>query len=243
MENDIKQFLDSIQELEDKKFKTLQVSAAQEIDCSPLTFKQQKEIISTVADGMIGVIRFQKILNDILLKNTGNDNLSLEDKLPITLKIRHESIGDTIKIDGEDTVFTSAVEASQKGGTFKYPRPETVKGSVAVKLGIPTLKEENKVLSYAIDQLKGDGEKDVGKNIGNIYTYEIIKFIASVKFGEQELDFSSLPVKDRVKVVESLPLTINKGIVKYIEKFKDVDREILKVEDKAFDIDVTFFDN
>lgn len=239
MENNIKQFLDSIQELKEKKFKSLQVSAGKDVECSPLTFKQQKDIISTVAEGMVGVIKFQKILNDILIKNTENENLSIQDKLPIVLNLRYHSIGDTIKIEGEDVNFKEVVD---RVDSLKYPKPETIKGSVVVKLGIPSLKEENKVISYAVEQLKGD-DKDMGKNIGNIYTYEIVKFVESVKFGEVELKFSEIPVKDRVKVVENLPLTINKEIVKYIESFKDVEREVLKIGDKSFDIDVTFFDN
>jgi uncharacterized protein (UPF0218 family) len=54
-------------------------------------------------------------------------------------------------------------------------------------------------------------------------------------------------VKDRVKIVENLPLSINKEIIKYIEAFKEDEQSHLKVtingEEKAFDIDVSFFDN
>ena len=96
----------------------------------------------------------------------------------------------------------------------KFKNSEDIKGPIEIKLEIPSLKEENKVLSYLIDFLKREGDKDVGKNIGNIYTFEIVKFINSVKFGENELVFSQIPVKDRVKVVESLPLSINKQTVK-----------------------------
>jgi uncharacterized protein (UPF0218 family) len=68
-----------------------------------------------------------------------------------------------------------------------------------------------------------------------------------VKFGENEIVFADTPVKDRVKIVENLPLSINKEIIKYIESFKEDEQSHLKVtingEEKAFDIDVSFFDN
>jgi hypothetical protein len=48
-------------------------------------------------------------------------------------------------------------------------------------------------------------------------------------------------------VVENLPLSINKQIVKYIESVKEQENDVLKVEingeEKSFDIDVSFFDN
>ena len=72
MENNVQQFLDSIQELKAKKFKAYQASTKKEVDCSPLTFKQQKDIIATVADGTVGVLKFQKILNDILNYDTAS---------------------------------------------------------------------------------------------------------------------------------------------------------------------------
>ena len=244
MDNNVQQFLDSIQELKAKKFKAYQASTKKEVDCSPLTFKQQKDIIATVADGTVGVLKFQKILNDILIENTESDTLKVEDKLPLILKIRGESLGYDLKLDGEVGSIESNIQSTRK---IKSPKEKTISGAVDVVLATPTLKDENKVINYAIEILKKDGDKDAGKNIGNIYTFEIVKFIKSVKFGENEIVFGDTPVKDRVKIVENLPLSLNKEIIKYIEAFKEDEQSHLKVtingEEKAFDIDVSFFDN
>ena len=244
MQDNVQQFLDTIQELKQKKFKVCQKSAGKDIQCQPLTFKQQKELIATVADGTLGVMRFQKILNDILLENTENDTLLISDKLPIILKLRCESVGDTLKFEDKEV---SILENVKKAESIKFKNSDVIKGSVEVSLTIPSIKEENKIINHAIEVMKRDGDKDVGKNIGNIYTFEIVKFIESVKFGENELVFYQIPVRDRVKVVESLPLSINKQIVKFIESIKEIENDVLKVdvngEEKSFDIDVSFFDN
>lgn len=244
MENNIQKFLDDVQILKNKNFEVHQVSAGKNINCLPLTFKQQKEIISTVAEGTIGVLKFQKIINDILLENTTQTDLKIEDKIPIILKLRAESLGFDIKVDGKVGSIEENVKNSKK---LKSPKEKSFTFGVEVLVATPSLKEENKIITYAIDVIKKDGDKDTGKNIGNIYTFEITKFIKSVKFGDNELLFSDLSVKDRIKVVESLPLTVNKEIVKYIEEFKEEEQEYLKVtidgEDKIFDIDVSFFDN
>jgi hypothetical protein len=71
--------------------------------------------------------------------------------------------------------------------------------------------------------------------------------VDSVKFGENVLKFSDLSVGDRIKVVESLPLTINKKIIKFIEGVKKKENDVLKIEidgkDTSIDIDISFFDN
>jgi hypothetical protein len=244
MENNVQQFIESIQELKPDNIKAAQISAGKHISCVPLTFKQQKDLISTVGDGTVGVLRFQKIVNDIIMENSGNDSLIMSDKLPILLKIRSGSIGNIIKIDGGEGDITSSVEKSQH---LKFPIPPVINAQVTVELTIPSLKEENKVINHTIEVLKRDGNGDAGKNIGNIYTFEIVKFINSVKFGDNEIKFSNIPVRDRVTIVENLPLSLNKEIVKYIESFKEVENSVLKVEvdgeEKTYDIDVSFFDN
>ena len=68
-----------------------------------------------------------------------------------------------------------------------------------------------------------------------------------MKFGEKSLSFSELSIKDRISVIENLPLSINQDIAKFIDKVKEIDRTQTKVvidgEEKSFDIDITFFDN
>jgi hypothetical protein len=246
MNEDVKQFLESIKELKQKSFNVFQYSSANDIPCVPITFKQQKSLISTVTEGTSGILKFQKILNEIILENTQNEELLICDKIPIILKMRGESLGNEIK-NGEDVIDISKnIQKSQKGA-IKFPKPIVIKNLIDVELYIPSLKEENKILSHSIDILKKDGEQDIGKNIGNIYTFEIAKFIKSVKFGENVLDFLNLPIKDRVNIVENLPIIVNKEIVEFIESFKKVEKDFLNIkvdgDDKYFDIDVTFFDN
>lgn len=242
MENNIKDFLGKIEELNNSKFETICLSDESKIQCSLLTFKQQKELLSSPIDGVSGIIKFQKILNDILTENTGV-NLLVSDKLPIILKLRSESIDKNIEIDGEKISLDKLIKKAEK---MKFDHQKTIEGVVTVNLEIPTLYEENKVLQFAIEQFKRDSNDNV-KNIGNIYTYEIVKFVKNVKFGDNVLEFNTLSVKDMVSVVESLPLSINKDIIKFIEHVKKQENKVLEVEvdgkKVSIDIDVSFFDN
>jgi len=243
MENNVKNFLDSIQDLKNTKFKANRISTGEKFDCVPLSFKQQKNIISTFTEGTVGVLKFQKILNDIIMENTELNDWLVVDKIPVILKLRTESLGHIVKTS-EGEIDIKNIKIMDKIDT---PLQHVVEGAVTVELDTPTLFEENKIINYAIDILKKDGEKDVGKNLSNLFTFEIVKFVKNVKFGDNSLNFSELSIKDRISVIENLPLSINQEIAKFIDKIKEIDRLQTKVvidgEEKSFDIDVTFFDN
>lgn len=244
MEDNVKSFLDKIQELKDSKSKVHVLSTGKQIDSTPLSFKQQKELIGTIGDGSLGALKFQKIINEIITTNTGNLDLKVIDKLPIILKLRIDAIGKTTKVDDQQVDLE---EILTKVKALKFENTKTIDDIVKVELEIPTLSQEIKVIQSAIESVKKEGEGELGKNIGNIYTYEIVKYIKSIKFGEEELKFQELPVKDRFKVVDNLPVTINQEIIKFIQEIKKKENEALTVSvddsEKSIDIDVSFFDS
>jgi hypothetical protein len=243
MENDIKKFLESIQELKSQSFKVDKKGSRESFECKKISFKQQKGLISTVTEGTSGVLRFQKLLNDIIVENTGINDWLTTEKVPLLIQMRIESLGKILKLDGKEIDLT-ALKFEKKSD---IETTKTIKNVVDVELRVPTLVEENKILNYAVEILKNNKDSDIGKDITNIFTFEIVKYIDSITFNEQTIKFDTLPVKDRVTVVENLPISLNKEIVKYIETLKDIEREQLKlnVDDETLniDIDVTFFDN
>tara|TARA_R110002074_G_C12539512_1_gene665612 strand:+ start:1248 stop:1979 length:732 start_codon:yes stop_codon:yes gene_type:complete len=243
MEDNVKTFLEKIQELKDKKIKVSVNSGGGVIDCSPLSFKQQKDLISTIADGPIGALKFQKYLNDIIIKNTGLNTLLTTDRVLLILQLRIDAIGDTLKIGDVDVDLTQVIP---KISNLKHKTTKTLKGPIKVELDIPDLLEDNKIINATIDAVKRE-DSEIGKNVGNIYTYEIVKHVKSIVFGEETLLFRDIPVKDRFKIVENLPLSVNKDIISFIQDIKTKETEALTVnidgEDKSFDIDVSFFDS
>lgn len=244
MDDNVKTFLEKIQELKEKKFKVVVNSSGKSVDCSPLTFKQQKDLISTIAEGAIGALKFQKYLNTIIIDNVDAPELKVTDKLPIILKLRSESIGDKVKL-GSGEVSLSPIFKKLKGLVFGQTK--TLLGDFTIELEVPALALENHVIQATIDTLKKAGDSEIGKNIGSIYTYEIVKYIKTIKFSDQELVFSDISVNDRVKIVENLPITINREIIGFIQDIKNQESDLLTVdvdgESKVLEIDVNFFDS
>lgn len=244
MEDNVKSFLEKIQEIKNQKSKVWANSLKKEIDCQKLTFKQQKDLISTIGDGTIGALKLQKILNDIVLANTENNDLVTTDRLGIVLELRSNAISEFIK-DGDDefplTIFINRFRNTE------FVTSKTINGPITIEVKVPTLIAENKVIQASMESVKKDTDDELGKSIGNIYTYEIVKYIESVKFGESELKFADLWIKDRFKIVENLPLSINKEIISFIQDIKTKENEVLKYvvngNTKNINIDVSFFDS
>lgn len=243
MEDNVKSFLDKIQELKETKSKVHVLSTGKQIDSTPLSFKQQKELIGTIADGSLGALKFAKFINEIITTNTGNNDLKITDKLPIILKLRIDAIGKTSKVDGHEINLEEVLE---KAKALKFETTKTIDDKIQVVIEIPTIVQESKIVQASIEAVKKEGETELGKNIGNIYTYEIIKYIKTIKFDELELKFQELPIKDRFKVVDNLPVTLNQEIIKFIQDIKVKENEALTVsvddEEKTIDINVGFFD-
>jgi len=242
MDDITKNFLDTLQQINEKRIEVFCPYAGKTVNSLPISFKQQKDLISTLTDGTLGVMRFNKILDDILIDNTGEE-LSILDKIPAIIKLRVESIGKTITVDGEKIDISSVLD---KLKDVKFPKLNPVKHEkFTVNLYVPDLRSEITVMNSIIDDLKKDS-KDLGRNIVNVYTHEILKFVDNIKIGGDTLDFKVLSIKDRMNIIEKIPLSVNKKIIKEIEKLKNVENEITTVdhdgEKISFDIDVSFFD-
>lgn len=240
MEENVKSFLNKIQEFKEVKTKVYVNSLKKELDCSNLSFKQQKDLISTIGDGAIGALKFQKVINDIIIENTGKSDILVSDKLAIIVKLRMDAIGSKITRDEEEVDIPPILESIKK---IKYDIQRPVVGSVKVTLKVPTLAAESKVIQAAIDSVKKD-ESEFGKNVGNIYTYEIVKYVDKLEIGEDVLELSQLPIKDRFKVVENLPINTNKAIIAFIQELKNKEADALTYNtNKVLEVDVSFFDS
>jgi hypothetical protein len=245
MEDNIKNFLDKVNELKSDNFKVDVISRQSTVDCEPLNFKQQKDIISTISEGITGPLKFQRNLNDIIVENTKDKDIKVVDKLLIILQLRKDSVGTIVKLkNGKYDVLDSIIEKTKK---LSPKLSKTIKGPISIELEVPTLISESQVINSCIDIVKKDSEKEVGKSLSNIYTFEIVKYIKAVSIKDDILNFQDLSVRDRVKIVNSLPLSVNKQIVDFIQDIKQAELDALSFDtesgESTLEIDVSFFDS
>jgi len=245
MSDIVKDFLSKVEKIKKDKFQSNILSKELSVECDPITFKQQKDIMATMTDGILGPLKFQKVLNDIIMENTGINDILVTDKLLLILEFRKNSTGSIIKVrDKEYDVLEDIIDNVSK---LDYPKSKVINDSITLELTIPTLEYENKIITSCIDHVKKTNEKDLGKHISDIYTFEIVKFIKSLDVGGLSINFQDISVKDRVNIVDNLPLGINKQIIEFIQKYKEQENAALEfnIESDAYhlDIDVSFFDS
>lgn len=238
MSNQLQEFLTSL-EKENKRLLSINISSKKEISLEPLSFKQQKSLVTTGVDGIVGVMMFIKTLNEIIIQNSSEDDLKIYDRIPIVLALRKEISNkvieqDDVEINVDDLisqfkVFDSKEEEIIDGGDYK------------ITLKVPTLKQENKLLSVCIEELKKAGD-NIGKNVSLILSYEIPKFIKSIEFGENVIDFESLSIGDKTKILDNLPANITNQISDFILKVREYDESILTFNGITVDIGSSFFE-
>ena len=230
MSKDVSSFLSKLDDLNKEVIKVYLPSRKKTIEVKPLTLKQQKDLISSVLDGLKGSLDFSKTVNKVIV-----------DKIPILVGLRKNSLGDEVKVDDE-TISLTRVLDNVKNTQFKLEEDGTVKfKNLTVSLKIPTLKDES-VLITKCDQDINNKNDVLKEEIGLLYIFEILKYIDRLTIGEQEVVLSEIRINERIRLVEKLPLTLYKGISKYIEKVNDYVNSLLTVDSSELVIDSTFFD-
>lgn len=234
----IKSFL-SILESQNEQFKTIDLFGT-EVDLKPLSFKQQKLLITSGLNGVAGILSFLKNLNDIIIENTNDDTLKVYHKIPLVLHLK-KAISKSDIIRNDTTIKIDDIISNIK--PFTQKETEVVDGGgFLINLKIPTLKDENKIISACIEEIKKVTVDDISKNVSLIMSYELPKFIESIEFGDQTLIFKELSMQDRSKIIDNLPASVTADISNFISNIRKYEEEIMTVDGITIDVDSSFFE-
>jgi hypothetical protein len=237
--SNLAEFLNILDTENNTKLK-VDVSSKKTVSVSPLNFKQQKQLITSGLNGLVGVMQFIKNLNEIIIENSNESKLKIYDRIPIILALRKNLFDKSIEVDDKSIDINDLIK------NFK---PFTGEESLALQgngytlnLKIPNLEEENKFISGCIDEIKKNNIEDIGNNASIIISHEIPKFIESVTFGEEKIDMYSLSSIERTKIINSLPATMTNKITDFILKIREYDENLLTIDGVTVEIDHTFFE-
>lgn len=234
----VKSFL-SILETQNQKYNKVDLFDT-EVELKSLSFKQQKQLITSGLNGVVGVLSFLKILNDILIENTGDENLKVYHKVPLVLHLK-KAIGGADLVRNDVTVKIDEIIKNVK--PFNHKDTATVEGvGFSINLKIPTLKEENKIISACIEEIKKLSADDISKNVSLIMSYELPKFIDSITFGAETIIFKDLPMSERSKIIDNLPADITANISNFIAVVRQYEEDIMTIDGITLDIDSSFFE-
>jgi hypothetical protein len=241
MSKHVSGFLKKLEKINKDAIKIYVPSIKKSIETTPLTLKQQKDLISSALDGLRGALNFNKTLNDIIIKNTGNKDLKIYDKFPFIINLRRQSLGNKVKID-KKIIDLDDVISNIKNTPFKIKDEHVVTlKTLAVHLKVPTLTEESIITSKGEQDI--NPKDDVTKEgIGTLYMLEIIKYIDKLVIEDEEIDFNKIRINDRIKLIEELPLVMYNELADYIDTINQYLNDILTVDETVISIDARFFD-
>ena len=241
-ETSIKDFLAKISSgVKDTVDVTLQ-SSGKTIKCNILSLKQQKDIISCIADGLVGMVSFTRVINNVIEEVSSCNDILITDKPYIIIPLRFNALGNLYKNEDGTSLDISPIIETLKTKKLSTKTSDSITfNNITVNVRVPTIKEESDITKKLEDEIKRNGEKNNTKNLGSIYIYEILKYIKSLEFDDSLLNFEKLPIKDKLEVIESLPLAHNKLIIQFIEAIRAEERELLTVNDTVIEINPGFF--
>jgi hypothetical protein len=237
MSKNVTSFISKLDKLHDKTIDVFVPSLKKKIPTKPLNLKQQKDLISSVLDGLKGTLDFSRTLNKIIIQNTGLTDLKIYDKLPFVVTLRKNALG----------TKAGSVELQNVLDNIKNI-PLNIKDEIVIKQGtlkltlkIPTLRQENMLLNKCEQEIDTDQEV-LKEGVGKLYIYEIIKYIDSIQVEDEVLELEEVRIHERVKLVEKLPLTVYSKINDFIESVNKYNSDILTVDETEVAIDAEFFD-
>jgi hypothetical protein len=234
----IKSFL-SILETQSQQFKKIDLFDT-EVELRPLSFKQQKLLITSGLNGVAGVLSFLKILNDILIENTGDNDLKVYHKIPLVLHLKN-AISNVDLVRNDTVIKMEDIIKNIK--PFNHKDTAVVEGNgFSINLKIPTLKDENKIISACIEEIRKTTVDDISKNVSLIMSYELPKFIESITFGTETLIFKDLTMNERSKIIDNLPADVTANISNFISIVRQYEEDIMTVDGITVDIDSSFFE-
>tara|TARA_R100000908_G_C3749192_1_gene144019 strand:+ start:35 stop:775 length:741 start_codon:yes stop_codon:yes gene_type:complete len=241
MSTSTKDFISKLSELK-KEFKVFVPSVKKEVTASQITLKQQKDIIATSVNGVLGALQFTKAVNNLIIENIANETFYTFDRVPVLLALRVESLGDKIKNEKDEVVsLNESLEKIKKVPTFKLSEEVKI-DSINVELRIPTLEEENVILTKSIQEMDKLKSEDLSKAMGLIYIFELIKSVKSVQVEDELIDFNDLKVVDRVKIVEQLPLELYDNITSFLSQITKYEEEVLTINETTIAVDASLLD-
>lgn len=221
-------------------------SADKKMDFRPLSVKQQKDLIKSGLDGTLGGVTISNIIGEIILSNSVTKyNFLVTDKFPILLALRKQAFGNifVLKEDDTETTFDLNVILDK---TLKYSSAYQVEiklndTKVAAHVDVINIENDIKINNFQLEKLKKNKDGEISDTIGSLFIYEIVKFVTKIIIDTDELDLTSLPIKDRLTVIESVPVTLNNSILEYIQNFRKEELDYVTVDGKILPIDARLF--
>lgn len=217
-------------------------SKQETVKFKPLTVNHQKKIIETAIDAADFNISAQSLLSSEIINDCcvgSTDDFYVTDRDAILIGLRVQTLGydvptqtdqgEQVKVNIKQHVnnFTTTPPPS---GLFDTQTIEC--DGVSLEVRVPRLVEDDevnkKILPRLSKTLKDD--EDLKSVVGESLLYEFIKYIVTLRVGNQTIEFDNSQATQLIKVLEALPMSVSNLIVKEMEKVKQYEHNFTRIK-------------
>jgi hypothetical protein len=225
-------------------------SAGKVMQFKNLNVRQQKDLIKTALDGAASGATLNQTLNEIVVSNSVDPfEFNILDRYAIAVQLRAYFVSDIYTTTAADSDLEISLNSitTKNIAAFKELSVEldtciSVSPEFTISLKVPTIQHDIKINDKFIKFTKSKESNALGDLIGDLYIYEIVKFIQTIQSGDDVYDFNTVKLTDCIKIVESLPGSINAQILEFIETTRKAENLFLQIDtESAVQIDAAFF--
>lgn len=197
-------------------------SLKEKISFSPLTTNHQKTFVQNLLDSPLAnspfIVSSSQIIGECWLSETPYDPSILTnlDKIYILRSLLFNSYSSP-EYDKNKTLIEKEEPVQE------LPEIQTlVDNNITIQLYFPSILTEAQYAKYihtwTTENLRPDDDKTIHTLNSLLYTLDTLHYIKSLKIGETEIDFISLPVQERVDIGLSLSSKITETANKKIKE-------------------------
>ena len=211
-----------------------------------LSIKQQKDLFKTGLDGVAaGLTLSEEITNIIYTNSMENVEFSIFDKIPIIVKLRANALGTNCILPNNNNNNQNINFEQLIAKNIKLPLPEdytkhiVFESEIELDISYPSLEKDSKINRSHLDKAKK--QEGISDAIGNLYIYEIAKYIDNITIEQETINCNLLAVKDLVNIIENLPAKLNEEVINFMSKLRKSEEDYLTVLNNVIIIDSRFF--
>lgn len=244
-------------------------SLDKEVMFREINTSQQKKLVKSVIDSPVFNTEFIFTLREIIKENCVDsdiniDELTIYDKLMISLYMRIYSIGNELNITAKcpdcEKLHNRLIKLNdliesvkEKINVNSFQEIEDDSKTFKIYCEIPKIKTEYELEKEFRKNTKIEvkDEKELRETLGNVFISELVKFISKIEITNKEenkvieFNLKTMKFSDRVQLIERLNTKLLKKIIEYISSVKKEFDKILLLKikcdcDKKIDIEQRF---
>lgn len=256
MSDQIKDICNILKDLASASAHDLKLSNGTVVKSKNLSTSQLREFIKTMSDSPLTQALFNtaatKVFKESIIELPADYNPTIYDRLLFLIETRIRSIDSIATLVNSDNASVK-IDLNQLQNTLHeifVQNPETfasktvTDNTISLTIGTPTLDTELRLNEEVYKDYKTNTETntELKQLLADFFIYELAKYISSISVAsETVVNFSDLAFKDRVELIQTLPVTLIQHVIDYVEKQKTLIDAPFLVDGMYLAIDSSFF--